>query len=129
MSNTVVVASSRPLEEVCRRLEKSVAEYRFGVLHVYDVRRTLQEKGVSFEREVRIFDVCNPQQAKIVLDKEPMMSAALPCAISVYADGPGTKLAFLRPSVMLGLFGVTGLDKVASEVERAVTDIVKTAAL
>jgi uncharacterized protein (DUF302 family) len=128
MDNIVVVETSKPIDEACTALEKAVAEHRFGILHVHNVRETLSKKGVSFDRDVRIFDVCNPQRAKQVLEKNPLMSAALPCAISVFSDAGKTIFAFIRPTVMLGLFGAASLDPVAEEVERTVKEIVDAAA-
>ncbi len=127
MDNIVVVESSKPIDAACHALERAVAAHHFGILHVHNVRQTLADKGVRFDREVRIYDVCNPQRAKQVLDQNPLMSAALPCAISVFTEGAKTKLAFIRPTVMLGLFGAAGLEGVAEEVERAVKDIVDAA--
>jgi uncharacterized protein (DUF302 family) len=128
MENIVVVESSKPIDEACQALERAVTEHRFGILHVHDVRQTLAKKGVPFDREVRIFDVCNPQRAKQVLEKSPLMSAALPCAISVFSEAGKTTFAFIRPTVMLGLFGVADLGPVAEEVERTVREIVEAAA-
>ncbi len=128
MDNIVVVETSKPIDEACQALERAIAEHRFGILHVHNVRQTLANNGVALDREVRIFDVCNPQRAKQVLDKDPLMSAALPCAISVFSEGEKTKIAFIRPTVMLGLFGVPDLDPVAEEVEHTVREIVEAAA-
>lgn len=52
-------------------------------------------------------------------------SAALPCAIRVFAEGGKTKIAFLRLSVMLGLFELE-LASTATEVERTIEDISST---
>ncbi len=128
MDNIVVVETSKPIDEACQALEEAIAEHRFGILHVHNVRQTLATKGVQFDREVRIFDVCNPQRAKQVLEKDPRMSAALPCAISVFSEGDKSKIAFIRPTVMLGLFGTAGLDPIAEEVERTIKEIVEAAA-
>lgn len=128
MENIIIVESSKSVEEACAALEKAVAEHRFGILHVHNVRETLSKKGVPFDRDVRIFDVCNPQRAKQVLENNPLMAAALPCAISVFSEGGKTKFAFIRPTVILGLFGPAGPTSVAEEVERTVRDIVEAAA-
>lgn len=128
MDNIVVVETSKPMDAACTALEKAITEHHFGILHVHNVRETLSKKGVSFDRDVRIFDVCNPQRAKQVLEKNPLMSAALPCAISVFSESGKTIFAFIRPTVMLGLFGAAGLDPVAEEVERTVKEIVEAAA-
>lgn len=128
MEHLVVVETSKPIDEACQALERAVAEHHFGVMHVHNVRQTLANKGVQFDREVRIFDICNPHRAKQVLEKDPLMSAALPCAISVFSEGEKTKFAFIRPTVMLGLFGSADLASMAEEVERTVTEIIAVAA-
>jgi uncharacterized protein (DUF302 family) len=116
------------MDEACQALEKSVAEHKFGVMHVHNVRQTLANKGVEFDREVRIFDVCNPYRAKQVLETNILISAVLPCSISVFSEGDMTKFAFLKPTVMLDVFGSTELETIAKEVENTVRDIVETAA-
>ena len=128
MENLIVVETSKPMDEACQALEKSVAEHKFGVMHVHDVRQTLANKGVELDREVRIFDVCNPHSAKQVLETNILISAVLPCSISVFSEGDKTKFAFLKPTVMLDVFESTELQTVAKEVENTVRDIVETAA-
>jgi uncharacterized protein (DUF302 family) len=54
----------KSFEEACRALEAAIANHRFGVLHIHDVRPTLAKKGVVLDRDLRIYDVCNPQRAK-----------------------------------------------------------------
>lgn len=125
MDNLLVFETSKSMDEACRALERSIAEHGFGILHVHNIRETLAKKGIPFDRDVRIFDICNPQRAKEVLDRNPLMSAALPCAISVFSEGNHSKFVFVRPTVMLGLFGTA--DPIAEEVERAVKDIVEAA--
>jgi uncharacterized protein (DUF302 family) len=127
MDHVVVVESAKPFEEACRALEQAVAEHHFGVLHVHDLGKTLAGKGFPLGFEARVFDVCNPQRAHEVLRASPVLSVALPCAISVFTEGGRTKLAFIRPTAMLGLFGA-GAQDVALEVEAAVLKIVERAA-
>ena len=128
MKNLVIVETSKPFDEACQALEKAVADHGFGVMHVHDLRGTLAKKGVAFDRDVRVFDICNPQRAKQVLEKSLLVSAALPCAISVFREAEKTKFAFVQPTAMLGLFGVADLVPVAQEVETSVRSIVAVAA-
>lgn len=128
MDQVMVVESAKPFEETCRALEAAVAEHRFGVLHVHDVQRTLAAKGLPLDEQVRVFDVCNPQRAKQVLDEDPVLSVALPCAISVFTRKGRTQIAFIRPTILLGLVGSDRLGEVAREVETAMTGIVERAA-
>jgi len=53
----------------------------------------MTEEGVEFARECLIFEVCQPQQAKKVLDQHMSVSTALPCRISIYEEAGDTILA------------------------------------
>ena len=127
MDQVVVIESQKAIDDVCRALERAVVENRFGVLHVHDLGKTLAAKGFPLGFEARVFDVCNPQRAHEVLSADPVLSVALPCSISVFTEGGRTKLAFIRPTAMLGLFGAELLH-VAQEVEATVRRIVEAAA-
>jgi uncharacterized protein (DUF302 family) len=122
-----VADSARPMEEVCAALEASIPEHGFGLLHVHDVRAKMASKGVDFDRPVKIFDVCNPHKAKQVLEKNILISPALPCAISVFREGDGTRISFIRPTVMLEMFGEADLRPIAEEVEETMRAIVEAA--
>ena len=128
MRNVVVVETPKPMDEACRALEEAITQHRFGILHIHDIRPTLAKKGYVLDRDVRIYDVCNPQRAKQVLDQNMLVSAALPCAISIFEEGGKTRIAFVRPTVMLGLFESPELASTAAEVERTIEDIVNAAA-
>ena len=123
-----IVESRKPLVRVVKDLEVAVARHKFGVLGVHDLKAKMAEKGVEFARECRIFEVCNPHQAKKVLEANLEISTALPCRISVYEEGGVTKLATIKPSAMIELYGTPGLQAVAKEVEVTLTDIMAEAA-
>ena len=123
-----IVESKKPLDQVAKDLEEAVTRHKFGVLGVHDLRATMAKKGVAFARECRIFEVCNPQQAKKVLEANLEISTALPCRISVYEEGGITKLATIKPTAMLELYATPGLTAVAQEVEAAIEAIMAEAA-
>ena len=83
------VHSQRSLAEIEQALYESAARNKFGILTVHDLRETMAKKGVEFGRDVRIYEVCNPVQAKKVLEANGAVSTALPCRISVYAAPEG----------------------------------------
>jgi hypothetical protein len=58
------VTSTGPLDEIERRLQESAARQKFGVVAVYDLQEMLQKTGVDLAVECRIYEVCNPLQAK-----------------------------------------------------------------
>lgn len=108
------------LETVTARLPDVAKAHKFGVLGVHDLKEKMNSKGVPFERECRVYEVCNPQQAQLILSGNITVSAALPCRISVYSEGDRTVLATIEPAALLGLFGPgpAGAEAVAADVRR-----------
>jgi len=122
------VKAKKALPDVTRDLEAATQRHKFGIMGVYDLKAKMREKGVEFDRDCLIFEVCNPQQAKKVLEKNAEISTALPCRISVYREGDDVVLATLKPTAMLELFGAAGLETVAKEVEETIFSIMQEAA-
>jgi uncharacterized protein (DUF302 family) len=123
-----IVESTKPLARLVADLEQAVARHKFGVLGVHDLKAKMAEKGVPFARECRIFEVCNPHQAKRVLEANLEISTALPCRISVYEEGGKTKLATIRPTALIELYRNPELKGVAAEVEDTMVRIMAEAA-
>ena len=88
----------------------------------------LWKMGVEFGPECLIFEVCQPQQAKKVLEQNLGLSAALPCRISVCQENGKTVLATLKPTTLLAMLNEPKLQLVAQEVESTVVKIMKEAA-
>jgi len=122
------VESRKSLAEVGRGLEAAAQKYKFGILAVHNLKAKMKEKGVEFDRDCLIYEVCNPQQAKKVLEANAAISTALPCRISVYREGAGVTLATLRPTVLLEMFQTPGLRAVAEEVEEVILKMMNEAA-
>ena len=122
------VESDKDLEKVCADLQEAVTRRKFGVLHVHNLKETMAKKNVEFGRECRIFEVCNPHQARKVLEASMEISTALPCRISVYEEGGKVRLATLKPTALIEVFGQAGLEDVAVEVEQAIVDMMDEAA-
>ena len=123
-----IVESKKSLPDLARDLEQAVIRHKFGVLGVHDLKAKMAEKGVPFARDCRVFEVCNPHQAKKVLEANLEISTALPCRISVYQEGEVTKLATIKPTAMIELYATPGLQGVAKEVEATLEMIMAEAA-
>ena len=122
------VQSNKDLPEVATALEAAGQKYKFGVLAVHDLKAKLKEKGVEFDRDCLIYEVCNPLQAKKVLEANMEIATALPCRIAIYRQGSGVTLAMLRPAALLDLFQMPGLRAVAEEVEDVMVKMMDEAA-
>jgi uncharacterized protein (DUF302 family) len=115
-----VVESDKSFEQASADLEEAVKRHDFGVLHIHDLGNTLRSKGVEFEPQCKVFEVCNPGQAAKVLATDMRLNMALPCRISVYTEHGKTKLGLIKPMDMLSTLSQDErLLRVAKEVEDA----------
>jgi len=112
--------SKKSLEEIDAGLQASAAKHSFGIITVHDLQATMAKKGVEFGKRVMVYEVCNPHQAKKVLEANGAVSTALPCRISVYETAAGFKLATILPKELMKMFNSPELEPVAEEVERVV---------
>jgi uncharacterized protein (DUF302 family) len=119
----VKTSTGKTVCETATALHAAVQANQFGVMQVHNLKETMEKKGVEFERECLIFEVCQPQQAKKVLDQNMSVSTALPCRISIYEEGGRTILASLRPTILLGMFGSPQLEVVAKALEDTIVKI------
>ena len=121
-------STDKNVSETAAALQAAVQANHFGVMQVHNLKETMVKKGVEFSRECLIFEVCQPQHAKKVLDENMSISTALPCRISVYEEGSRTILATLKPTTLLAMFNAPQLAEVAQEVETTIAKIMKEAA-
>src|SRR5512135_3366927 len=124
----VKLSADKTVSEVAAALQAAVQANHFGVMQVHNLQETMAKKGVEFARECLIFEVCQPQQAKKVLDQNMSVSTALPCRISIYQEGGKTILATLKPTALLAMFNTPQLKGVAQEVEDTIVKIMREAA-
>lgn len=113
-----IVESDKPFEQAVTDLEIAVKRHGFGVLHIHDLGATLRSKGIDFAEQCKIFEVCNPQQAAIVLATDMRLNMALPCRISVYTEKSRTMIGLIKPAQMLSALSTNpALAQTAEEVE------------
>src|SRR5664280_1214317 len=124
----VKLSTDKTVSEAAAALQAAVQPNHFSVMQVHNLKETMAKKGVEFARECLIFEVCQPQQAKKVLDQNMSVSTALPCRISIYEEGGKTILATLKPTILLAMFNAPQLEGVAQEVEHTIVKIMKEAA-
>jgi len=114
-----IVDSNKSFEQAATDLDAAVKRNGFGVLHVHDIGNTLRGKGVEFENQCRVFEVCNPLQASRVMAADMRLNMALPCRISVYTEGGKTHIGMIKPAAILASLSQSPeLAKVAQEVEQ-----------
>ena len=124
----IKMTTRKPLSVTAADLQTAVQKNRFGVMQVHNLKETMAKKGVEFDRECLIYEVCQPQQAKKVLEQSMSVSTMLPCRISLFEESGQTVMATLKPTALVKLFNEPKLLPVAQEVEDSLVKIMTEAA-
>ncbi len=113
-----IVETTKSFDQASADLEAAVTRHGFGVLHVHDLGATLRSKGIAFDNQCKVFEVCNPVQAAKVLSTDMRLNMALPCRISVFTENGKTQIGLIKPVQMLSaLSPVAALTQIAKDVE------------
>lgn len=120
--------SKKDFEVVVKEFEEAAKRHKFGVLANHNVKETLNSKGVEFAPECRIVEICNPHQAKKVLEANLDISTALPCRVAIYKDKGKVTLSTIKPTALLSMFPNPELKNTAEEVEKEIIEMMKEAA-
>ena len=87
------VTTSTDIETVKQELEAKAKEVGFGLLNTYAFKRILEDKGYPIEKDITVYELCNPAGAQQALTYLSEISVYLPCRISVYEDKGVTTLS------------------------------------
>jgi len=85
--------NTQHIDIVKKELEEKAKAAGFGVLNIYDFKKILESKGFPIEKDITVFELCNPQGAQQALTEIAAISVYLPCRISVYEEEGVTTLA------------------------------------
>ena len=111
------VQTNKSFEKSIEDLKKSLSNHHFGVLWELNFKDKLKEKGLDFDRNFKILEVCNPIQAKKVLEENIEVGFFLPCKMVVYEDGGSVIIGMPKPTGLIGLINDKNLVGIALEVE------------
>lgn len=114
-----IVETDKSFDQASTELELAVKRHGFGVLHVHDLAATLRSKGVAFDEQCKVFEVCNPVQAAKVLSIDMRLNMALPCRISVFTEHGKTRIGLIKP---VGMLSALSQDAALAEVARDVEE-------
>jgi len=111
------VETKKSINEAVTSLETNLKEEKFGVLWMFDIKDKLQEKGLDFNQEYKVLEVCNPHEAQRVLNENLLVGYFLPCKIVVYRDNGQTKIGMPRPTALIKLVNNDEIIKLAKDIE------------
>ena len=122
------VTTKKTLDQIDADLQAAATRHQFGILSVHDLQATMKKKGVEYANRTLIYEVCNPHQAKKVLEANGAVSTVLPCRISVYQAADGFHVATILPTALMKLFDSPEMEPVALEVEATMKAMIEEAA-
>lgn len=118
-------STNKSLTEAISSLESNLKESGFGVLWQLNFKDKLQEKGLEFKDDFVVLEVCNPKQAKEVLENNIHIGYVLPCKMVVRREGDKTYIGMTSPEVLIGLFEGSDLKEVAKKVEESLKNSIE----
>lgn len=118
-------STNKNLNEAIKSLEENLKENSFGILWQLNFKDKLKEKGLEFDNDFVVLEVCNPKQAKEVLEKNIHIGYVLPCKMIVRTEGNKTYIGMTRPEGLIGLFGEPELKEVANKVEETLKNAIE----
>jgi uncharacterized protein (DUF302 family) len=111
------VQTDKSISEAISSLEINLREEKFGILWTFDIKEKLNEKGLDFEKEFKVLEVCNPFEAKRVLTENELAGYFLPCKIVVFSDQERTKIGMPRPTSLINMVNDETLKELGKDIE------------
>lgn len=90
-----------------------------------DIKEKLQEKVLEFDKDFKVLEVCNPQEAQRVLTENEMAGYFLPCKIVVYESEGKTKIGMPKPTALISLLQDDKMKQFAGEIEDRLINCIK----
>ncbi|NLC33263.1 MAG: DUF302 domain-containing protein [Clostridiales bacterium] len=108
--------TGKKLQEAIDSLTEHLKSSGFGVLWQLNFKDKLKEKGLEFKDDFVVLEVCNPRQAKEVLEQNIHIGYVLPCKMVVRNEGDKTYIGMTNPETLIGLYDSPELTQVAKSV-------------
>ncbi len=115
--------TNKSVEEIILKIQEVLPNYGFGLQHIHNPPEKLREKGIDFNTECKILDICSPTIANEMLNADLSLSCIMPCKIAIYDDKGQTTIA-LNSIVQLVDDINPDLIESAQEAQEAVENII-----
>jgi len=80
------VQTKHSIGEIKKQLESKVKEVGFALLNTYEFKKILKDKGFPIEKDITVYELCNPEGAHQALNQIAEISVYLPCRLSLYEE-------------------------------------------
>lgn len=124
MTFAYTIKTEKPIDVTVEEITNELKKIGFGVLGILDFKDNFHKKGMTFDDEYKIMEVCNPISAKSVLEINPEVGLLLPCTIAVYKKNNQNFVSLARPTSLLSVITNNDLEKLGKEIEEKLIQII-----
>ena len=125
MTFNYTVKTQKSIDAVIGEITSKLSEIKFGVLGTLDFKRIFATKGIDYQHEYKLLEVCNPQAAKQALDSDPNVGLLLPCTIAVYEKDGENYISLAKPTTLLAVASNTELESMGKEIETKLIQVIE----
>lgn len=119
--------TEKTFEDAVESVKEQLKQRSFGVLWELDMKEKLAEHELELNGKAKILEVCNPQKAQEVLNRNLSVGYFLPCKVTVFERDGKTTIGTMLPSQLMTTMPGLDLADVAEEVERVLREAVDAA--
>ncbi|MFS1515463.1 DUF302 domain-containing protein [Bacillus sp. SCS-151] len=112
------VNTDKPVSQILKDLEENLSKEQFSVLWSFNIKDKLNAKGLEYNQDFYVLEVCNPFDAKEVLSITNQVGYFLPCKIVVYGEQETNKIGMVKPTTLMSILDDANLDSKANEIEQ-----------
>jgi uncharacterized protein (DUF302 family) len=107
------------------RLSVSLQAEKFNVLCSIPLSEKFKDKGIAFDEQLTICEVCNPFEASKVISLHEEAMFFLPCKIIIRTKNQNTYLEMALPTSLVAPFDNPELTKLAQSIEDTLIHAIK----
>ncbi len=103
----ITVKESRlGFDETVAYLEEAVVDAGWTHVGTKDMQKSMVKHGVTFEKRIKVVELCKAEYAKDVLTTDRHVSALMPCRFAVWESDDGTvRVSKMNTGLMGKMFG------------------------
>ncbi len=117
--------TDKSVVEAVEAIKNNLPKYEFGVLWEVNFKDKINDKGLDFEDDYVVLEVCNPKQAKDVLDINVHIGYVLPCKMIVRSNSGQTYIGMTDPAALIQLFDSKGLEDIGLSIRKDLNNAIK----
>ena len=124
MSFSYTVKTEKNIDDIIEVITSKLSEIKFGILGTLDFKEIFEKKGIESPHQYRLWEVCNPQAAKMALDSDPSIGLLLPCTIAVYEKDGENHISLAKPTSLLSISSNQELQSMGKEIEEKLIQVI-----